>query len=83
MISQIRYFPEMFTNLYASAEVSGKHDETLQRLRVYFEEEGFNALQFFARVMNGIIYGCITALIVFNIIRFWVNYYGAMMKSLQ
>ena len=33
--------------------------------------------------MNGVIYGCITALVVFNIIRFWVNYYGAMMKSLQ
>lgn len=83
MVSQIRYFPEMFVNLYASAEVSGNHDETLQRLHVYFEEEGFNALQFFTRVMNGIIYGCITALIVFNIIRFWVTYYGAMIKSLQ
>lgn len=83
MVSQIRYFPEMFANLYSAAEVSGNHDETLQRLHVYFEEEGFNALHFFTRVMNGIIYGAITALIVFNIIRFWVNYYGAMMTSLQ
>lgn len=83
MVNQIRYFPEMFTNLYSSAEISGKHDETLRRLHAYFEEEGFSTLQWFTRVMNGIIYGGIAALVAFNIIRFWVNYYGGLMQTIQ
>ena len=38
MVNQIPYFPEMFQNLYNSAEISGKLDETLVRLHTYYEE---------------------------------------------
>lgn len=81
MVNQISYFPEMFSNLYSSAEISGKQDETLARLHAYFEEEGFRTLEFFTRVLNGIIYGGIVLLVGYNIIRFWTNYYGNLLQS--
>jgi len=81
MVNQIPYFPEMFSNLYQTAELSGKHDETLQRLHTYFEEEGFRLMQWFTRIMNGTIYGLIALLVGYNIIRFWVNYYNGLLSS--
>jgi type II secretory pathway component PulF len=81
--AQIRWFPEMFTNLYTTAELSGQHDETLKRLNVYFEEEGRNNLQYFIKIAIGITIGVIMAIIAYNIIKFWVGYYGAMIQNLQ
>jgi type IV pilus assembly protein PilC len=81
MINRTSYFPEMFGNLYNTAEVSGKLDETLGRLHAYYQEEGFRTLRLFTRVMNGTIYGAIVLLVAYNVIRFWLNYYGNMMNS--
>ena len=53
LVNQTRYFPEMFANLYHTGEISGKLDETLQRLHAYYQEEGFRFLRRFARVLNG------------------------------
>ena len=81
MVNQISYFPEMFSNLYASAEVSGKQDETLQRLHTYYEDEGFQNLQTFAVALNFTIYFTIALIIAYNVIRFWMNYYGALLNT--
>ena len=83
MVSQISYFPEMFSHLFASGEISGKLDETLVRLHTYFEEEGFRLLQLFTRIMNGTIYGAIVVLVGYNVIRFWMNYYGGLLQSVE
>lgn len=83
MVSQISYFPEVFSNLYHTAELSGKLDETLVRLHTYFEEEGFHALQLFARILNGVIYATVVAVVAYNVIRFWMNYYGGLMNNLN
>ena len=77
MVAQISYFPEMFANLYHTAEISGKLDETLLRLHNYYEEEGFRTLQLFTRIMNGTIYGLIVLLVAFNVIRFYVGYFNS------
>ena len=37
-------FPEMFANLYASGELSGKLDDALRQLQAYFQEEGTRKL---------------------------------------
>jgi len=83
MVAQIEYFPEMFTHHYLSAEMSGKHDETLQRLQTYFEEEGFNSLEMFAKVLNGVVYGTVVAIVAYNVISFWVHYYGQMVQTIN
>ncbi|HEY5042069.1 MAG TPA: type II secretion system F family protein [Verrucomicrobiae bacterium] len=82
MVNQIHYFPEMFHNLYHTAEISGKLDETLVRLHNYYEEEGFRTLQMFTRILNGTIYGIVVILVAINIIRFWMNYYGAALSGI-
>lgn len=81
MIAQIPYFPEMFTQLYASSELTGSQDDTLQRLEVYFEEEGFRKLQTFATLLSLAIYLLIAGVIGYNIIRFWLNYYNNLLNS--
>src|SRR5882762_4685905 len=37
-------FPELFANQYATGEVSGKLDETLRRLHIYYHEQGSRKL---------------------------------------
>lgn len=82
MVSAIAYFPELFHNLYQTGEVSGKLDDALARLREYYEDEGFRTLQFFTRVTNSVIYGSMAMLVAWNVIHFWMNYYGQMMQSI-
>jgi type IV pilus assembly protein PilC len=81
MVSQIRYFPEMFTNLYHSAELSGKHDETLERLHIYFEDEGFSKLQTFAMILNFTIYFTIALIIAIFVIQTYVGYFNNLLNS--
>jgi type II secretory pathway component PulF len=81
MVAQIRYFPDMFVQLYQSGEISGKLDETLTRLHNYFEEEGFRKLQMFCRVSNFIIYFSIAIMIGISIIRFYVGYFNAALNG--
>ncbi len=83
MVAQIRYFPDMFTQLYQSGEISGKMDETLTRLHTYFEEEGFRKLQTFSRILTFAIYFAIAIMIGVFVIRFWTNYYAAAMNAIQ
>jgi type II secretory pathway component PulF len=76
MVVQIRYFPEMFTHLYQTGEMSGKLDETLEHLHTYFQDEGFRQLRIFCRVLNFVIYFGVAAFIAVFIIRFWLNYFN-------
>jgi type II secretory pathway component PulF len=81
MVANIGYFPEMFRNLYHSAEISGKQDETLARLHAYYEDEGFRKLQTFTRVVNAIIYGSIALTVAITVIRFYVGYFNAALNA--
>lgn len=76
LVNRARYFPELFANLYQTGELSGKLDETLNRLHVYYQEEGFRALRLFTRILNGVIYGGVVGMVAYNIIKFWTNYYA-------
>jgi type IV pilus assembly protein PilC len=77
MVNQISYFPEMFANLFQTAEVSGKMDETLVRLEKYYEDEGFRMLQWFTRVVNGIVYGLVVLLVAKTVIGFYTGYFNS------
>jgi len=81
LVSQTRYFPELFANLYHTGEMSGKLDESLSRLHLYYQEEGFRALRLFTRVVNGLIYGSVVAVVAYTIIKFWTNYYATAMSG--
>jgi type II secretory pathway component PulF len=77
------YFHEMFTNQYYTGEISGKLDDSLRRMHTFYQEEGFRSLSLFTRIASGTLYGLIAMLIGYNIIKFWLNYYGNLMNSIQ
>jgi type II secretory pathway component PulF len=83
LIHRSSYFPEMFANLYTTAELSGNVDETLGRLRAYYQEEGFRKLRVFTRIMNGIIYGLIVLLVAYTVINFYVGYFNSALQMTQ
>lgn len=69
-------FPEMFTNLYSTSEISGSLDETLRRLHHYYAEEGSRHLHTAARIGPGIAYGLVAAYIAWQVIQFWTGYFN-------
>jgi type II secretory pathway component PulF len=64
-------FPELFTNEYAAGEMSGKLDETLQRLHQYYQEEGSRKCRALARSVPIIVYLAIVFTIAYIIIKSW------------
>ena len=81
MVAGIRYFPDVFRNLYLTGETTGKLDETLLRLQVYYEDEGFRTLKLFTRVATAIVYGSVALLVAITVIRFYVGYFNAAMSA--
>ena len=79
LVNRAPYFPEMFANLYNTGEQSGQLDDTLHRLKVYFEEEGFRKLRVFTRVMNGTIYAILVVMVAINVIGFYVGYFNSLL----
>ena len=70
-----RHFPEVFANQYATGEISGKLDETLSRLHLYYQEEGTRKLRAFAQWTPRAIYLVVMLLIGFMVVRFYMNYF--------
>ena len=81
MVSQIRYFPEMFQQLVHSGEISGRMDESLVRLNEYFEDEGFRKLQSFCTIQNYVVYFTVAAFIAVFVINFWLGYFNAALSA--
>jgi len=65
----------MFANLYASGEVSGKLDESLGRLRQYYQEEGTRKLHAVAQWTPRIIYLLVALMIAYRVIQYWTGYF--------
>lgn len=81
LVRQERYFPEMFANLYHTGEISGHLDDTLKRLQTYYHEEGFRLLRLFAKIVSRVIYFLIAFMIAYNVIRFYLHYFGALVNA--
>jgi type IV pilus assembly protein PilC len=76
LVSRSRYFPDIFTNLYCTAEQTGKLDEALTRLHTYFHDEGFRTLRAFTRILTGAIYVVIVLLVARFVFNFYVGHFG-------
>jgi type IV pilus assembly protein PilC len=75
VLRERREFPEMFANLYASGEVSGKLDETLKRLYTHYQEEGTRKLHAFAQWLPRLIYFIVVLIIAYKIVTFYTGYF--------
>lgn len=82
MLSASARFPEMFSNLYHAGEVSGQQDDTLERLRVYYQNEGFRKTRQATRFYSGLLYAIIAVAVAYQVIQFWKNYFGAIGEAI-
>jgi type IV pilus assembly protein PilC len=69
-------FPEMFANLYASGEVSGKLDDSLRHLHRVYNEEGARKLHAFAQMTPRLVYFLVAMMIAFKVVHFYYGLYG-------
>ena len=81
MVSSSPAFPELFSNLYNTGEISGQLDDSLRRLHHYYEEESARLLRAFIRWFSLLVYLLIATAIGYQIITFWKNYYGNIMQG--
>src|SRR5437870_10917306 len=75
VVSASRRFPEVFANQYASGEISGKLDDTLRRLQVYYQEEGSRKLHAVAQWTPRAVYLFIVFMIAYRVVHFWTGYF--------
>ena len=80
LIKQEYYFPEMFANLYHTGEISGHLDDSVKRLRTYYYDEGIRLLRMFMRIFSRGIYFLIAIMIAYNVITFYMHYFGAIFQ---
>lgn len=76
-------FPPLFANQYHSGEISGRTDETLRHMSAYFHDEGQRLFKSFILVLGGVVYGAVVILVAFQIISFYVGYYGNMLDAIH
>jgi type IV pilus assembly protein PilC len=71
-----RAFPDLFTNLYSTGEISGQLDDTLRRLYRHYQEEGLRQLHAVAQWTPRMVYLLVVLLIGYQVISFWSGYYA-------
>jgi len=69
-------FPEMFANLYASGEVSGKLDDSLRHLHRVYNEDGARKLHAFAQWTPRLVYLLVALMIACKVVQFWLGYFN-------
>jgi len=82
MLQQTRAFPDIFTSQYVAGEVSGKLDETLERLRDYYQEDGGQKVRALAQWIPLGIYLLILIGGGGFVIWFWVTYFNKVQQAI-
>lgn len=72
-------FPPMFTNLYATGEISGTLDDALKRLFEYYQDDAARKMKALAEWTPRVIYLIIVLVLALQIISFWTNYYQSIL----
>ncbi len=81
MLQQTRKFPDIFTSQYVAGEVSGKLDETLERLRDYYQEDGGQRVRTLSRWVPLSIYLLILIGGGGFVIWFWITYFNKVSEA--
>lgn len=81
LLQQTRAFPDIFTSQYVSGEISGKLDETLARLRDYYQEDGSQKVRGLAQWIPIAIYLLILIVGGCFVIWFWITYFNRAMSA--
>jgi type II secretory pathway component PulF len=76
IIVRSRQFPNHFSGIYASSELSGRVDDALPRLSVHYQEEGLRLSRVSANLLTAVIYGAVMLTAAYQIVSFWLGFYG-------
>jgi type II secretory pathway component PulF len=80
LVRENPWFPGMFSNLYATGEMSGTLDESLHRLHAFYQEEGTRKLELFARLVPRLIYLLVALYLGLSVLRAYANYFDEIEK---
>ncbi|MDE3067021.1 MAG: type II secretion system F family protein [Verrucomicrobiota bacterium] len=69
-------FPEIFTRLYASGEISGKLDDSLRHLHRICGEEGTHKLHLVSQWVPRGVYFTVILIVAVIVLRFWIGYFN-------
>lgn len=83
LVSASREFPEVFSNLYSTGEVSGQTDESLLRLQKYFQDDAERKTRALAEWSPRLVYFGIVLAIAYQVVSFWTNYYANIGNALN
>jgi len=75
-ISASGKFPEIFASQYTTGEVSGKLEDTLNRLHSYYQDEGTRKLHLVAQWVPRGIYLFVALMIAYRVVQFWSQYFA-------
>lgn len=82
-LARTSVFPEVFTSLYRTAEVSGDLDNTLRRINSYYLDEGTRRLKAASQWGPRLIYIVILFAVGYKIIQFWQGYFEQQQNLLE
>ena len=82
LLEKSRVFPEVFTNLYHTGEISGSLDDTLRRLHKYYQEEATRKLRALAEWSPRLVYFAVVFAIGYQVVSFWSNHFSSIMNTL-
>ena len=77
LVRESRVFPDVFSNLYTTGEVTGKLDESLGGLHRYYQDEGTRKLHAVAQWTPRLIYGGVALLIAYRVVVLYMGHIQA------
>lgn len=83
LVTSSRAFPEPFVNLYHTGEISGKLDESLNRLHAMYRDEGSRNLKLASTLFPKIVYGIVAAIVAWKVISFYVGYFNELQDAMK
>ena len=83
LVTASRAFPDLFSNLYHTAELSGKLDETLRRLHTIYQENGSMKMRLVSQWTPKMLFGCIALIVAWKVVGFYSSYFDQVKAVMQ
>jgi len=81
LLSQSREFPDLFANLYHTGEVSGRLDDSLKRIHVFYNDEGSRKMRALSRGFPIAVYLAVAGYVGYTVISFYMGYYNQILQQ--
>jgi type II secretory pathway component PulF len=83
LVAKSGKFPDLFSNLYHTGEVSGTTDQTLIRLHNLYQTEGLRRMKALSQWTPKIVYFGIMLFIAWKIIAFYTDYFAEVNQAID